>query len=136
MCVAFVPAADLKRKFSVLGHFYNVAVETGERFCCRSVMEIRRRANDSSSNRDHPDLPDAIVIMMNPGGSKPLDTAPIDVSSAHGPFVNRHLVPTAPDTTQYQVMRVMLHLGWAFARVLNLSDLREAKSSKFAKLCP
>lgn len=41
----------------------------------------------------------------------------------------RQLVETIPDTTQYQVMKVMAARGWRHARVLNLSDLRETKSA-------
>ena len=43
------------------------------------------------------------------------------------------LVPTKPDTTQYQVMRVMHYCEWRHVRVLNLSDLRCSMSGKFFK---
>lgn len=44
------------------------------------------------------------------------------------------LVPTRPDTTQYQVMRLMRHRKWRHVRVLNLSDLRCSKSTQFFRI--
>jgi hypothetical protein len=41
------------------------------------------------------------------------------------------LVAARPDTTQYQVMRIMDRMGWNHVRVINLSDIRESRSSVF-----
>jgi hypothetical protein len=77
--------------------------------------------------------PDAVFIMMNPGSSRPL----IDVDNRiHAKAIHElpiSLVPTKPDTTQYQVMRVMHYCEWRHVRVLNLSDLRCPKSGVFYK---
>jgi hypothetical protein len=43
------------------------------------------------------------------------------------------LVPTRPDITQYQVMRLMHYSSWRHVRVLNLSDLRDPRSGKFVE---
>jgi hypothetical protein len=43
------------------------------------------------------------------------------------------LVPTRPDITQYQIMRLMHYRLWRHVRVLNLSDLRDPKSGKFVE---
>jgi len=56
--------------------------------------------------------PDAVFIMMNPGSSKPL----VEVNN-HFPATSLNklaisLVPTKPDTTQYQVMRLMHYRWW------------------------
>jgi hypothetical protein len=69
--------------------------------------------------------------MMNPGSSRPL--LPVDqlVKVEAMDRLTTHLVPTRPDTTQYQVLRVMRQLGWQHVRVLNLSDLRCTKSVQF-----
>jgi hypothetical protein len=77
--------------------------------------------------------PDAAIIMMNPGSSRPL----IEVAN-HVPAEAIHklpvsLVPTKPDTTQYQVMRLMHYCEWHHVRVLNLSDLRCSLSTRFFK---
>ena len=63
--------------------------------------------------------------MMNPGSSEPL------VGSCTAPQHQAVMVPTKADTTQYQLMRLMGVLGWQRVRVLNLSDLRNAKSASF-----
>jgi hypothetical protein len=77
--------------------------------------------------------PDAIFIMMNPGSSRPL----VEVNNhIHAKAIHElpiSLVPTKPDTTQYQVMRMMHYSGWRHVRIMNLSDLRCAKSVEFFK---
>jgi hypothetical protein len=77
--------------------------------------------------------PDLLVIMMNPGASRPLEGL-CDGESPGG------LVPAQPDRTQYQIMRLLRAaqtsgLPWHHARVFNLSDLRTPKSAEMlAKL--
>lgn len=115
----FDPAEVFKGEFSVFAHFYRPPVGGGP--LCRSVLEIRRLNCEATK-------PDAIVVMMNPGGS--LAKAEREPPSAPEP---RTMVDTVPDTTQFQVMRVMRARHWNFVRVLNLSDLCEPKSSVFAK---
>ena len=130
--VRFIPAAELKQDFGVFGHFYSVDVGHGTVVHCRSVLELVQKAdvpNDLSilSQRK----PDAAFIMMNPGSSQPLVEVRqhIRANAIHRLTVS--LVPTKPDTTQYQVMRLMQYCGWRHVRVLNLSDLRCTKSPEF-----
>jgi len=73
-------------------------------------------------------LPDAIFIMMNPGSSRPLEEVDNVVSEDNINKLEISLVPTKPDTTQYQVMRVMHYCNWNHVRVLNISDMRDPKS--------
>jgi hypothetical protein len=126
----FFSAAELKVDFGVHGHFYDVDGIASESVSCRSVLEIARHgflaANPTA-------LPNAVVIMMNPGSSKPVSGLPEKLGRNQLPLTSKLLVPTRPDTTQYQIMRVMHFCRWDYVRVLNLSDLREAKSSIFAK---
>lgn len=128
--IEFIPARELKQHFQVFGHFYSVKLDSGERIECRSVLEI---AGKHSSGRDAllDEAPDAIFIMMNPGSSRPLEEVHNLISARSINQLEGSLVPTKPDTTQYQVMRVMRHFGWNHVRVLNISDLREAKSNIF-----
>jgi hypothetical protein len=131
----FIPASDLKQNYSVFGHFYSVELASKEVVECRSVLEI---ASKDHTPTDHSELsalrPDAVFIMMNPGSSRPL----VEVNNhIHARAIRKlrvSLVPTKPDTTQYQVMRLMHFLGWRHVRVLNLSDLRSPKSAEFIKL--
>lgn len=130
----FIPAEQLKSKFGVFGHFYSVLVAPKKSIQCRSVLEIVESAHAPKktavlSSRK----PDAVFIMMNPGSSRPL--AEVD-NRIHAKAIHElaiSLVPTKPDTTQYQVMRVMHYCEWRHVRVLNLSDLRCPKSDVFFK---
>ena len=132
--VEFIPAQELKSKFHVFGHFYSVQVVPKRVVECRSVLEIvvsdhAPKMTAAISNRK----PDAVFIMMNPGSSRPL--ADVD-SHIHADAIHElpiSLVLTKPDTTQYQVMRLMHYCEWRHVRVLNLSDLRCSQSGEFFK---
>ena len=131
----FIPASELNQNYGVFGHFYSVELASKEVAECRSVLEI---ASNTSTPKGHSELselsPDAVFIMMNPGSSRPL----VEVNNRlHARAIHKlpiSLVPTKPDTTQYQVMRLMHFRGWRHVRVLNLSDLRSPKSAVFIKL--
>lgn len=99
------------QKFEIFGHFYE---QSGLK--CRRYLNIQRAGADLRE-------PDLMVVMMNPGSSYPLDgitnnTAPSEAQ---------------PDPTQNQIMKVMNNTGFGFARVLNLSDVRQPSSSEFYK---
>lgn len=107
-------AAVLKSRFEVTGRFYS---SLGGHLC-RDELNIRQTGTAATA------AVDAVFIMMNPGSSAPLvgeDTAKIE-HAVH--------VPARPDTTQYQLMRLMGFYDWRFVRVLNLSDLRTPKSGE------
>lgn len=125
--VTFIPAVGLKQKYKVLGHFYTLNAPEVEPLKCRSILEI------TSKDLSQSPAVDAIFVMMNPGSSRPMDETNHIVNSDCISGMTTRLVPTIPDTTQYQVMRVMHHSGWNRVRVLNLSDLRDSKSDSFAK---
>ncbi|QIM52734.1 DUF1643 domain-containing protein [Hydrogenophaga crocea] len=116
--------AGLVPHFRVVGRFYE-HLGTNGLFPSRSVLEIARAARDPASGATPwSEACDAIFVMMNPGKSEPLTAqAPTSLAASR-------LVPTEPDMTQYQLMRLMLAIGWGHVRVLNLSDLREKDSSK------
>ena len=132
--VRFIAAKELKDTYGVFGHFYSVEVAPNKVVDCRSVLEIVEKPHAPAktaalSSR----MPDAVFIMMNPGSSRPL----IEVRNhIHAKAIHElpiSLVPTKPDTTQYQVMRIMHYCEWHHVRVLNLSDLRCSRSGTFFK---
>jgi hypothetical protein len=131
----FLYAAELKRQFTCYGHFYELVLLNGEFAKCRSVLEIV----DTSIPQDDPAAisemePDVVVIMMNPGSSRPKVEGHVDERIEYpqpGGTNRKELVLTQPDNTQYQVMRVAVSQGWKHIRVLNLSDLRDPKSGSF-----
>src|SRR5208283_821609 len=134
LMVRFIPARELKNEYDVFGHFYSVEVAPRIVVECRSVLEIVEKAQapvkmSALSNRK----PDAVFIMMNPGSSRPLVEVNNRTCADAIHELQISLVPTKPDTTQYQVMRLMRHCEWEHVRVLNLSDLRCAKSNEFFK---
>ena len=104
---------------------------------CRSVLEI---SSPEIIPTDPSELslmrPDAVVVMMNPGSSHPKDLnyteEQITYPQSDG-AIQKRLLLTQPDNTQYQIMRVALVRGWRHIRVLNLSDLRDPKSMSFIR---
>jgi hypothetical protein len=134
MMVRFIPAEDLKKSYGVFGHFYSVQVAPKKVVECRSVLEIvetdhaPKKTTDLSHRK-----PDAVFIMMNPGSSRPLTEVNNRIHAKAIHELTISLVPTKPDTTQYQVMRLMHYCEWQHVRVLNLSDLRCPKSGVFFK---
>ncbi|MAX38812.1 MAG: DUF1643 domain-containing protein [Gimesia sp.] len=130
----FISANELKKKYGVFGHFYSVELTSTEVVECRSVLEI---ANKAHAPKEHSELsvlrPDAIFIMMNPGSSRPLVEVNNQIRAKAIHKLEVSLVPTMPDTTQYQVMRLMHFRQWRHVRVLNLSDIRISKSPEFIK---
>jgi len=63
-------------------------------------------------------IPDLMVVMMNPGSSAPLNKNENE----------RKITLAKPDNTQRQIMQIMINGNYKYARVLNLSDIREPKS--------
>lgn len=115
-----MPPRELDGHFRVEARFYEFRGKSAT-YPCRDLLEIHRRRTGSAFEAD------AVFIMMNPGKSKPVE----DVDSAE--LRDAKLVPTMPDSTQYQLMRLMGMQGWTRVKVLNLSDLRESASQKFFK---
>ncbi len=101
----------MNNRFKVTGFFYQI-----NRYKFRKYLNIKKH----NSKREIPDL---MVIMMNPGSSRPL----------HGSDKYCVEIEAVPDNTQNQIMRVMSNCNFEYARILNLSDLREPKSSVFYK---
>jgi len=130
--IEFIPASELKKEYAVFGHFYSIRVNSECEIDCRSVLEIINKENGVKNYESLSSmLPDAVFIMMNPGSSRPLNEKSKIISYNDVGQLEVSLVPTKPDTTQYQVMRVMKFCKWNHVRVLNLSDLRDPKSGKF-----
>lgn len=101
----------MKNHFKITGLFYQIQ---GYNF--RKYLDIKK-INSSLKT------PDLMVTMLNPGGSYPLDG--IDNNTVES--------EAKPDRTQSQIMKVMLNAEFEYARVLNLSDLREPRSNVFFK---
>ncbi|MED1876912.1 hypothetical protein [Brevibacillus borstelensis] len=131
----FISASKLKRRFRAKGRYYRIGLENGVEVPCRSTLEIFRKGYDIEGNK-----PNALFVMMNPGGSTTLGLAE---GQEDGELYSHKSVDLAkkikltplcdakPDRTQYQVMRIMEHYNWNYVRVLNLSDIRDVDSADF-----
>lgn len=132
----FVKADQLKKRYQVFGCFYDLELDGKMTVPCRNVLEIYDRHAHSADERLTV-APDALVIMMNPGRSVPLDRSfippKVKTRNLNLIFSRETLVEAKPDHAQYQIMRLMYLKQWTCVRILNLSDLREPDSRKFAK---
>ena len=103
------------------GDFYKL--QPGDT-CCRSTLEIVRT---QCAGAQLADLswrePDLVVIMANPGGSRP--TVAFEWQQREPGWIGESvdLRETVPDRTQTKIIAVMNSRGYSHVRVLNLSDI-------------
>lgn len=132
----FIKKEQLKKEYIAFGRFYILKYDSGEKRCCRSILEIFKRSECSSLNDTN--KVDAVFIMMNPGSGEPIGKYKYQCKSISqvkdGELNKIQLVETDPDDTQYQIMRVMRIMKWEYVRVVNLSDFRNPKSEDFYKM--
>ncbi len=106
-------------------HFYGdfYKLQHGD-ICCRSTLEIVRTqcagARLAALSWSEPDL---VVIMANPGRSRPTVACELQrrVPARIGELVD--LREAVPDRTQTKIKAVMRSRGYNHVRVLNLSDI-------------
>jgi hypothetical protein len=118
----FIKAADLKKKYQVKGRFY-ILTSSNSTTKCRSLLTI---ADTTATNKKK-----LLVIMLNPGSSRPLNNEYLEteiLATKIDQLNNVSLIDAKPDTTQYQIMRVMNELQFSYADIINLYDIREPKS--------
>ena len=119
--------------FVYYGHFYNLCVDDVV-YHCRSTLEIARtrnlecaRAADEDPSQLLDRRPDALFVMLNPGGSRPCGHEPNNIVNPRDIYddARQYLVATDPDDTQQAIKIVMSRKGFDHVRVLNLFDIRE-----------
>lgn len=126
----FIYADDLKSTFNVKGCFYELDINN-------TIFKCRNRLDITSEFYNGSDKADIIVVMMNPGSSKPKNKNHVEPRYSFNELdklITPDLIETIPDNTQYQIMRLMVENNWDYAVILNLSDLRNGNSSEFSKL--
>lgn len=112
------------------GHFYTLITTDNSPLPCRSVLEIT--TNHPEKPKDLlKQQPDAVVVMMNPGSSMPKRAVNQKIRDPQQIRTHCRLVPAKPDKTQRQIMEIMRQMDYSHIRVLNLSDIRKPKISKF-----
>jgi hypothetical protein len=113
---------ELEEKYKVMGQYYDsefrrLLIIVDKKF--QKIEEICGKRIDTEN--------DLSVIMMNPGSSKPKNGEPDPK--------NIELVDAVPDDTQFQIMKIMEIFKYNYAKIVNLSDYREADSNKiYSKL--
>ena len=140
---------QVAQPFIVVARYYNVMHDDLLLAKCRLDLNIIRASSLDQALQVANGVPDAFVVMMNPGGSVPIGGEPIELTydeRQHNVMSTAILATEAiHDKTQCQVMRLMLVTGditlrdywedpWQHIRVLNISDLREAKMRNLTTL--
>ncbi len=124
----------LLERYAVEGSFYQLKLRDGiTKISCRNDLHIIDKAHQQE-NGDNSKA-QLLMIMMNPGKSRPLRQTSIseyDRVHAASAIHETPYVDTLPDDTQYQVMKLMWNLNLKHARVINISDIRNTKSKHFA----
>ena len=103
---------EMKDNFEIRGFFYRL-----EDLNCRRDLDIKRKDTFR-------EIPDLVIVMMNPGNSKPLD----------GMYKGQKESEAHPDRTQMQIMQLMDNCDLSYCRILNLTDIQETKSSNLYKI--
>jgi hypothetical protein len=92
---------------------------------CRRILDIKKTLCEKNT-------PDLMVIMMNPGGSHPINVDTYENIKDEDLNV---FVPTCPDLTQSKVIEFMnskkFNKTYYYARVINLTDICENDSKSF-----
>ncbi|MHB9130419.1 MAG: hypothetical protein ACYDBB_04920 [Armatimonadota bacterium] len=132
--------------YKAMGSFYKFTGASPEHKGYRNLLEIYSlqyfdEVFPEGSHKSCDDIlhgasvPDALFVMMNPGGSKPSEGYAHSFIS-EGAIVSEQLstinmIPTVVDDTQFILMDAMRHRCWNCIRIINLSDVSESDSKKF-----
>ncbi len=113
-------STELNERYEVIGIFKELSVggrlirTRPEAFICKKGIAYRDMADQKA---------DAVMIMLNPGSCSPVSEELFDGWKK-----------AKPDSTQYQLMRLMEEQRWEKLTILNLSDLCEGNSKEFEVL--
>lgn len=126
---------QLRDEYECYAHFYNIID-----IPCRRQLEVIRKSTLPFNNSIVTNIPDATLIMANPGTAKPFDAKKIDVLNqplnSSYPFHKSEFtkVDDEMDQTLWRVKELMRLKDWFHVRVINLSDLRAGNEKKYAVL--
>ncbi|WHY94686.1 hypothetical protein QNK12_15020 [Neobacillus cucumis] len=115
MVVEFWPAATLRHDYDVIASFYQVKIG-------KEMFQYRNHAVIFRKGLAIQQLPDAVIVMANPGSCFPKDPnyqPPILKTD----FINASYVEVKDDPTQLQLIRLMKLMHWNALSIINLSDI-------------
>lgn len=131
----YINSRALKEEFSFYGNFYRNSKQVRDSF--RNILSIVPKQGEIKESINFDDFKyDALFIMMNPGGSTPTAKNYKIRKQEYVSLLSNSLIKARPDQTQYQVCRVAKVFNWKAIAIINLSDIREAKSNEFLKRIP
>lgn len=123
---------QLRYKYECYAHFYDVID-----IPCRRQLEIIRNGALAFNSDVVYKVPDATMIMANPGAAQPFDEKNVDLlkqpleSSYPLNKARFTRVDDEMDQTLWRVKEVMELKRWVHVRVINLSDLRAGNDNKY-----
>jgi hypothetical protein len=120
----WVSKEQIDMKFDFYGNYYK---EKNQNFRNLICYVTKSNSNQEYLKFDSIEY-NALFIMMNPGGSEPLNKL-FPVRNSTDGFDK--MVKAKPDQTQYQVARIALEMKWNAVCVINLSDYIDSESNKF-----
>ncbi len=115
---------------NVYGYFYNRIVNDIT-LNCRNVLILSNSkiANISEFKSD------ALIVMMNPGNSEPIDQTQVKfIDSIDDLFYDfNNVFKAIPDKTQDVIIELMNKMNYNNTIIINLSDIRNKDSKEFIK---
>lgn len=118
----YLNANVLNQHYLTEGAFYQIELE-GKSYHCRGLARITKRGS-------HADTADALVVMVNPGSSQPIDKKYV-IPPYNENLMEIPMVEANSDQTQHQLMRLMESRGWEMIFIINLSDLIDGSLAGF-----
>ena len=115
---------------NVYGYFYNRIINN-IRINCRNILILSTSKIDTITTFQA----DVLIVMMNPGDSKPIDQSKIKLIDSTDDLFNdfTNIFEAIADKTQDVIIELMNKQNYNSAIIINLSDIRNKDSSKFIK---
>jgi hypothetical protein len=115
---------------NVYGYFYNRTINDIT-INCRNILIL----SNSKINNITAFQADALIVMMNPGDSKPIDQTKIKLIDSTDELFNdfTNIFEAIADKTQDVIIELMNKMNYGNVIIINLSDIRNKNSSEFIK---
>lgn len=115
---------------NVYGYFYNRIINNIT-INCRNILILSKAKINAVTT-----LPaDALIVMMNPGDSQPIDQTKIKLIDSTDDLFNdfTNIFEAIADKTQDVIIELMNRMNYDSVIIINLSDIRNKDSNEFIK---
>ncbi len=115
---------------NVYGYFYNRIINE-TRINCRNILILSK----SEINNIRTFKADALIVMMNPGDSQPINQSKIKLIDSTDDLFNNfiHVFEAIADKTQNVIIELMDKMNYDNVIIINISDIRNKDSNIFKK---